>query len=333
VNLNSKDFYRYYHDWSRVPVENPMKAMDPAAMGYVTADLAWANEFSYVNANRSLSPALRFSFFSFFIVGLQDQSDFVTSIRQANELLDRSPLKGKASIYGATFTFWSVLLDLDAIVWRILGLGLAVVFSCTLVCSMASSPALLVSLRMRKHRDSCFELLGCFAVAFISTLACAMIVGEVYGLSMLFLKFNMFVAMTLLAASGISIEFVAHLVTAFLQEPGTPQERMVRAVAITAPAILQSSLSTVIGILPMSLSPFAFVVKYMFGMFALVQAIGLLSGLVFLPAFLGSMGLLFGSNLKGQNKPDADASIENLPRVLDAPAAGDASKNNEKERV
>ena len=186
---------------------------------------------------------------------------------------------------------------------------------------------------MSKYRDSCFELSGCFAVAIISTLACAMIVGEVYGLSMLFLKFNMFVAMTLLAASGISIEFVAHLVTAFLQEPGTPQERMVRAVAITAPAILQSSFSTIIGILPMSLSPFAFVVKYMFGMFALVQAIGLLNGLVFLPAFLGSMGLLFGSNLKDQNKPDADASIENLPRVLDAPGAGDASNNNEKERV
>jgi len=333
VNLKSEDFYRYYHDWSRVPVENPMKALDPAAMGYVTADLAWANEFSYVSANRSLAPALRFSFFSFFIVGLQDQSDFVASIRQANELLDRSPLKGKASIYGATFTFWSVLLDLDSTVWRILGLNLAIVFTCTLLCSMASSLALLESLRTHKCKDACFEFLGCLSVAIISTLACAMIVGEIYGLSMLFLKFNMFVAMTLLAASGISIEFVAHLVTAFLQETGSPQERVVRAVAITAPAILQSSLSTVVGILPMSLSPFAFVVKYMFGMFALVQAIGLLSGLVFLPAFLGSMGLLFGTDRKTQNKETPDASAENFPRVLDSPAAGDASKNNEKERV
>jgi len=333
VKLDSTDFYQYYHDWSRVPLENPMKAMDPNSMGYVTADLAWTNEFSYASPNKSLAPALRFSFFSFFIVGLQNQNDFVVSIRQANELLEQSPLKGKASIYGATFTFWSVLLDLDSTLWRILGLSLAIVFTCTLICSMASSPALSDSLRMRKYTDSCRELLGCFAVAVISTLACAMIVGEVYGLSTRFLKFNMFVAMTLLAASGIAIEFVAHLVTAFLQEPGTPQERMVRAVATTAPAILQSSFSTVIGILPMSLSSFAFVVKYMFGMFALVQAIGLLNGLVFLPAFLGSVGLLFGPNTKEQYKPDVNVSSENLPRVLDLPGGAATSKNNEKERV
>jgi len=110
VNLKSEDFYRYYHDWSRVPVESPMKALGfvnspwntveyPAAMGFVTADLARANEFSYVSANRSLAPPLSFSFFSFFIVGLQDQNDLVASIRQLNELLDRSPLKGKAYIY------------------------------------------------------------------------------------------------------------------------------------------------------------------------------------------------------------------------------------------
>ena len=83
--------------------------------------------------------------------------------------------------------------------------------------------------------------------------------------------------------------------------------------------------------LPMALSPFAFVVKYMFGMFTLVQVIGLLNGLFFLPAFLGSMGLLFGPSSKAQNKQNSDASAENFPRVLDSPGAGDASKNNEKD--
>merc|ERR1719424_29920 len=122
VGLNSTSFYKQYHAWSQVPLENPWQALTPAGMGYISADLAWANEFSFVTANRSLAPALQFSFFSFFVVGLESQEDFVTSIKQANAILQRSPLKGKASIYGATFTFWSVLLDLESSLMRLLGL-------------------------------------------------------------------------------------------------------------------------------------------------------------------------------------------------------------------
>jgi len=175
--------------------------------------------------------------------------------------------------------------------------------------------------------------MSCFCVATISTLACALIIAEIYGLCTVFLKFNMFVAMTLLAACGISIEFVAHLVTAFMREEGTPQERTARALAITSPALLQSSVSTVVGILPMTLSPFAFVVKYMFGMFALVQAVGLLNGIVFLPAFLGSMAISFGPKKKNEAVPVAEDKKDMFegaysaanPTVLTSGSGNDAS--------
>ena len=55
------------------------------------------------------------------------------------------------------------------------------------------------------------QMLSCVALALISTMAGAMVVADIYGFSMVF-EVQPTVAMTLRAASGISIECGAHLV-------------------------------------------------------------------------------------------------------------------------
>merc|ERR1719210_2529112 len=94
-------------------------------------------------------------------------------------------------------------------------------------------------------------LLRSVVAALVSSLACALIVLEVYGICMLFLQFNMFIASALLACAGISVEFTAHLVAAFYLEDS--------GLARTGPAVIQGSLSTLLGILPLAFSPVPFV--------------------------------------------------------------------------
>jgi hypothetical protein len=322
---SNQSFYQLFHAWSRVPLENPALAWSPAGMGFLSADIAFANEFSYVTSNKTTSPALQFSFFPFYIVDLHDDNDFVKSIEETNKLLEQSPLKGKVSVYGATFTFWSVFIDLEKSGWSMTVICLTTVFCCTFFCSLASSSALASTWGRAQVKEIC----NCVILATISTLACAMIVAEIYGFSMTFLKYNQFVAMALIAAAGISIEFVAHLVAAFLGESGTTQERVTRAWGIVSPAVIQGSLSTLVGIAPMALSPFVFVVKYCFGMLALVQIVGLVNGFLFLPSFLSIAGSLCGSDSKAKSASEISAPTSaSLPSVLGSEGAMEQKKTS-----
>jgi hypothetical protein len=328
-------FYALYHAWSRVPLEAPQTVLDPcnpAAQSYVIADLAFTNEFTYASSNRSSMPALRYSFFPFTIVDLYDNADFVRSIKQVNSQLDTiSSLRGKVSVYGPTFTFWSVLIDLEKEAGSMTAVTLTAVFVCTLFCSWASSPRLASNLKAHDFKGAALEVLTCVSLAAISTLACAMTVMGIYGFSLVLLdlKYNQFVAMALLAAAGISVEFVAHLVAAFLRETGPAQDRVLRAWATVSPAVFQGSLSTMVGLLPMALSPFVFVVKYCFGMFAMVQVVGLVNGMLFLPAFLSIGGMMCSSDATKNEGQSSTSSPQEMPNVLTSTPGAESQKQKE----
>lgn len=152
--------------------------------------------------------------------------------------------------------------------WRIFAINVSVIFVTTLL--LLQSPL----------------------AAVVSALACTMIVLELYGICMLFLKFNVFIAASLLAAAGMSVEFIAHVVAAFSLEQGALEKRLGKAMRHTFVAIILGSISTFVGILPMAFHSVPFVVKYQFAPFALAIGLGTLNGLVFLPAFLALVGTL-----------------------------------------
>merc|ERR1712167_445913 len=111
------------------------------------------------------------SFFPFYQVDMTDDETIVKSIREINEVISTSTLgqEGKAFAHGTMFTYWSAFLHMEPLLWRILGISLAVVFGVTLV--LLESP---------------LAALAC-------GVSCAMIVLELYGICMLFLKFNVFI--------------------------------------------------------------------------------------------------------------------------------------------
>merc|ERR1719382_341228 len=131
-----------------------------------------------------------------------------------------------------------------------------------------------------------------FTSALASTLACGMVVIMVYGAATLFTKFNFFVVAGLLASTGISVEFTSHLIVSYNLLDGPLEEKLGLAMSHTSPPLLQGAISTFLSILPLAFHNIAFVMKYFFGIFSVLVAVGLLTGLVLLPALLALLSPL-----------------------------------------
>merc|ERR1712232_856292 len=108
---------------------------------------------------------LHFSFFPFFQINLKGDDDYLASIDEIHQLVERSPLKGKAFVHGYLFTYWEVFRNLDTELYATFAVDLGVILIFTLIM-----------LRSR-------------LAGIISSFACGLIVVEVFGICTLFTKF------------------------------------------------------------------------------------------------------------------------------------------------
>jgi hypothetical protein len=282
---NSSLFYQQWASFVKIPLDNASLALLPQNQAFANADVTGAFEFSYVGD--TADTPLKFSYFRFYQINLIDNVDYIDSVKQLRSIIDASPLKDKAFAYGGIITFWSVFLELEGVMLQAVAIDLGVIFFITLV------------------------LMRSFRAAFLSTAASCMIVLEVYGLCMLFLEYNIFIAAALLASAGISVEFTAHLIASFYLETehaGSPRSRLSKVLSEVGPPVLQGSMSTMVSILPLAFSPIPFITKYMFAPFALVVAVGMFNGLLVLPALLVLFGGCFtfqGQETDGWEEQDA----------------------------
>jgi hypothetical protein len=259
-------FYPKLHAWSHIPFEDPLSAWLPGANSFLYADLSVVNEFTF--SNKTGLNELKFSFFPFALVNLKTDGAYIDAISQVTKIIEDSPLKGKAFAYGDIFTYWQVFLELEPELVKIFCIDIVVIFVINLL------------------------FLRSAVAAITSTVACMAIVVEIYGLAMTFLMFNVFVAATLLMAMGITIEFTAHLAAAFAFGHGAPSERLGHAMAHTFPALIEGSISTLCGILPMAWHAIPFIVDYFFKLLLLVVIVGIVNGLVFMPLILAVLSPL-----------------------------------------
>jgi len=214
---------------------------------------------------------LSFSFMTFYMNGLTSEQTYIHAIKDLQNIMKNSPIKNNAFVYGPITTFWEVFLQLDAFLWIVMGADAVIIFFVTLVVFS-------------------FD----FMTAFVTCTSCSMIVLEIYGLSSCLMNFNIFVAAISLMGMGLSVEFTAHLAAAFSFATGSTQERLGSAMARTFPALMEGSVSTFFSILPLAFAKEMFMVKYLFGIMALVVATGLMNGLVVMPALLSLLSPVFG---------------------------------------
>jgi hypothetical protein len=285
----------YFNPWRKFP-ENPLSAWEPANQGFMWADLAFLNEVvdraEYTDDNGI--EKLSFTYFPFYRVGLTNEDKFVDAIAQTNNKLNASPLKDNAFVYGPISTFWEVFLELDIYVWTLFAIDAGIIFLATMLVFS-------------------FDVV----TACITTVSCSMIVVEIYGLSCVFMSFNVFVAAVCLMGMGLSVEFTVHLAAAYSLSRGPRAERLGAAMAHTFPALVEGSLSTLLSILPMAFHPVPFVMKYLFGILALVIAAGVINGLLIMPGLIGLMSPLYDVFQKRSAGPEeVTGQPEHIPTIL-----------------
>lgn len=251
-------------------------------------DLAGVNEFTFRNRSTAAGVAyqeLTLNFFVLFLVDLENEGKFVDAIAEYHRIIDESPIKDKVFL-NSPLVFWETFLDLETYLY-ILG-------------AIAAVGLLIITLII----FSC-DVVG----AVITTVACSMIFIQIYGLSLMFMRFNIFVAAISLFGLGMSVEFTAHLAAAFsLNKEGTVEDRLGSAMAHSFPALVEGALSTLVTVAPMAFFPKMFVVKYFFIMLALVVVVGLLNGCVILPGMLALLSSLTDNKAKAAAVAGADAA-------------------------
>jgi hypothetical protein len=280
--INPEIFHDLGRPYQEVPFDDPTD--QSVFQLYQYADLLFANEFEYGKNGQ-----IQASYMPFYLTNMdpsRTDADFLTCMETTNRIINNSPLKGKAFVYSDIYTYWSAFVEIDVMLWRALAILLAVIFFL------------------------CVILLQSPISATIAAIMSIMIVGHTFGICMTFLKFNTFVVMSLLAGAGISLEFTAHVASAFVLSTGSPEQRLADMMKETYPAIILGSLSTLLGILPLAFSPIPFIIQYIFWPFTLVVLIGMLDGLILLPGILA----LFAR--KGKTSDQHATEVE-VPRQID----------------
>uniref|UniRef100_A0A7S1F3P2 SSD domain-containing protein n=1 Tax=Noctiluca scintillans TaxID=2966 RepID=A0A7S1F3P2_NOCSC len=224
----------------------------------------------------------------FLTKGTKTFQALVSATNELRDVIAASSLSGKAFISGPKQLLADVFVALSGLFWVALATNLCVIFSVTAI------------------------LLSSVSAAFLTTVACGLIVIEIYGACSLFLTFNPYFATALIMSVGLSVEFTAHIIVAFFRSPGSVDERMRASLETVLPAVVLGVFSTLVSICGMAFADTVFIIKYFFGMFSVVMLVGLLHAILFLPALLLLIGGRWSCPCRNKYAPSS-ASAEVSP--------------------
>ncbi|KAK1879545.1 Patched domain containing protein 3 [Dissostichus eleginoides] len=119
---------------------------------------------------------------------------------------------------------------------------------------------------------------------------CSVIVGVTGFMALWGVNLDSISMINLVMCIGFSVDFSAHISYSFVSSPKSDvNEKAIDAMARLGYAILQGALSTILGVLVLSMSG-SYIFRTFFKIVFLVITFGLLHGLVFIPVFLTLLG-------------------------------------------
>ncbi|XP_033837835.1 patched domain-containing protein 3 [Periophthalmus magnuspinnatus] len=138
------------------------------------------------------------------------------------------------------------------------------------------------------------NLICCISVAFA---ICSVVVGVAGFMSLWGVNLDSISLINLVMCIGFSVDFSAHITYAFVSSPKSDaNKRAIDSLAQLGFPILQGALSTILGVVVLSMSG-SYIFRTFFKIVFLVISFGLVHGLVFLPVFLSLVGT-FGLNFR-----------------------------------
>jgi hypothetical protein len=326
MNYNATWFYSYWHWAAQVP--NVEESWLTSKMPSYLMDLGGSNQWKYVENTKATYPGplfpdpfihsgavkaavgefsqpvrwnyeLRVSKLPFMSIGLKSEAEFMNAIDEWKEIVANGPESLREEfVYSIIGVFWEVFAVLDVYLYALFGVGAAIIFIVTLVFFS-----------------------GDVIVASCTTISSVMIAVEIYGFACALMSFNIFVLSMSLMGLAMSVEFVVHLTAAISLGSGDMEERLGDAMLHTVPALLEGSMSTFLGVLPLAFHPAMFFMKYNFTIVTLCVVVGLINGVMVLPAMLCLLGRVMPPKRK-------EKETEALPANISVPAA---AENNEAE--
>merc|ERR1712194_61251 len=225
---------------------------------------------------------------------MEGEKNFIKAIKDTDVEIEKSPIASRLFQYGPISTFWQVFDKLsDALQ------NLIVLFALIIV--------LVVFLA--------FEL--DLVAAVVTSLCCALITIEVYGLATALMNFNIFMATFVMMAMGLSVEFTCHLAAAVSTGQGATEDRVSAAMTGCFPALGEGCMTTLLSILPLLFHPIPFFKKYFSVVMLIIIGVGALNGFVIMPSVLGLLGRIKDMRTAGLEKGKSCTKIEpEVPRLL-----------------
>ena len=219
--------------------------------------------------------------------GINDEEGWVDMIDSVRSKLNAAEKDTGVQVYptGSLFKFYTQFRWLNGALAHLILYALLGVFgivSFLFVCIQPPRPEFRTPLRRFAAALYSGLLLG--LVVFVIVLALLALMG-LAGLVL-----NCFTAVTLVVAVGISVEFTAHFLHHYLLHSGDRVARTTETMTLVLPPVIDGSLTTLLGILPIAAAKYSYIVIYYFFMYLIIVCVGVAFGLVFLPALLSSVG-------------------------------------------
>lgn len=252
-------------------------------------------------------------------VGLETGKSFVSLIKEVRKVLAMDPKligdlenKDDSDVFpsGVPFIFWEQYVDLDAQLIEKLTWSLCVCFG--MVCALF---VVLIEPNQNGPDNFLMTIVAAVWGSVIVCALCAVTVVQMYGfMSIMKIKLNAIPQVTLIMSIGLTVEFTAHTILAYMNSPALPgqswiqsrRSRMTEALDKMAVPTLHGSMTTFLGILMLSSSDSKFVKLYYFTLFGLLIAFGTFNGLALLPTvlcFAGPIATRTGKPTKYSSSP------------------------------
>lgn len=136
----------------------------------------------------------------------------------------------------------------------------------------------------------CFVLVGHPLVAVICVLVVGVIIIDVLGLTYFAdVNLNSVSVITLVLATGLSVDLVVHVARAFLEHVGTRKERAIKALETMGPPVFYAGFSTFLAIVILAAAK-SYIFQVLFKGFLFLLVVGGLHGLIFGPLVLSIVG-------------------------------------------
>jgi predicted RND superfamily exporter protein len=260
---SSSAFYTAFQAWAST---SGVTQADNLYCEKPTGSYVECSEMSFANGDR-----LKATRIQFIVRDLIDNEQFVEAIEQTRRRVDNSAPQDTMFVYGWFYQFWEQYLDIEANMMKVVGFSLLGVFVATFVLQFSWLTSIII-------------------VMMILTT-----VVELYGLMVIIgAKLNAFSLTNLAMATGMAVEFTAHIAHVFLLKQGartgTRDERVIESLEEMFPPMLNGALSSFLAVIPLIFARFPFFRTYYFGMFALMIIVAFVNGMIVLPVVLSLIG-------------------------------------------